>query len=533
MKSKILEHHKLSIVGVSRSIKKLSGFAVLLLSGLTILPGCKKYLNREPLQATLADLNQGGLEGQAIGLYGAIRNSQNAPYCGDGFESIGYTPMQCFRSGDQTVYADPGASGYITAYTDFQYSKDDWANGVYWDRHYQLIQLTNKALHAADSLHLTDASSEINIAECRWFRAYSYFDLVKNYGQIPLFLQPINTPADNNLAKSNISDVYAQIDSDLNYAEQHLPLSWPSTYAGRLTQGAARTLHAKTYLMRDAPNPTSTADYTACFNLCQNVINSNQYSLFVPYWAIWKTKNENCSESIFEVQCQTNANSGAGATTTYWSWWGTSQGVRGSGDWNLGWGWNNPTTTLVNAYEPGDPREAATILFSGQSDDAANGGYGRTLPPLTNSAYWNKKAYTDPAEQLAAGDPTGSAFVDQRVFRYADVILMAAECANELGGAANDTLAEQYLEMIRARARNGANVLPYRQWTDKVSFRNYIKQERHVEFGMEMERFYDLVRWGDAQSVLGGLGYQPKNEYYPIPTPALAGNNKLTQNPNY
>jgi hypothetical protein len=517
-----------------KAIKKISGGLVLLMSFTLILPGCKKYLDRQPLQATLNDLNQGGLEGQAIGLYGAIRNSQSSPYCGDGFESIGYTPMQCFRSGDQTVVADPGASGYVTAYTDFQYSKDDWANGVYWDRHYQLIQLANNALHIADSLKLSDANSLTNIAEIKWFRAYSYFDLVKNYGQVPLLLKQINTPADGQIAKSPIADVYAQIDADLTYAEQNLPISWPSTYKGRLTQGTARTLHAKTYLMRDAPSPTTAADYQACFALCQNVMNSGQYSLFTPYWAIWKLKNENCSESIFEVQCQQNANSGTGAATTFWSWWGTSQGVRGSGDWNLGWGWNNPTASLVNSYEPGDPRRAATILFSDSSDDPSNGGYGRVLPNLTNSLYWNKKTYTDPAEQLAAGDPTGSAFVNQRVFRYADVILMAAECANELGGAANDSLAEGLLEQIRARARNGNSaVLPYVQYVSQAQFRAAIKKERRAEFGMEMERFYDLVRWGDAQTVLGGLGYQPKNEYYPIPTPALAGNPQLVQNPNY
>ncbi len=513
------------------AIKKISGYMVILFALATVLPGCKKYLDRQPLQATLNDLNQGGLEGQAIGLYGAIRNSQASPYCGDGFVSIGYLPMQSFRSGDQTVLSDPGAAGYVTAYSNFQYSKDDWANGIYWDRHYQLIQLANNAQHVADSLKLTDGNSLINIGEIKWFRAYSYFDLVKNYGQVPLFLKPINTPAEGALAKSPVSDVYAQIDADLTYAEQHLPLSWPSTYKGRLTQGTARTLHAKTYLMRDAPSLTSAANYQSCLTLCQNIIGSGQYSLFSPYYAIWKTSNENCSESIFEVQCQQNANTGAGNATTFWSWWGTCQGVRGSGSWNLGWGWNNPTQALVNAYEPGDPREAATILFSGQSDDPSNGGYGRTLPPLTNSPYWNKKTYTDPAEQLAAGDPTGSAFVNQRVFRYADVILMAAECANELG---NGSQAESLLEQVRARARNGNSaVLPFIKYTSQAQFRAAIKQERRVEFGMEMERFYDLVRWGDAQTVLGGLGYQPKNQYYPIPTPALGANPKLVQNPNY
>jgi hypothetical protein len=111
---------------------------------------------------------------------------------------------------------------------------------------------------------------------------------------------------------------------------------------------------------------------------------------------------------------------------------------------------------------------------------------------------------------------------------------MAAEAANEIGGAANDSASEAWVEEIRARARGGnSSVLPYIQYQNQAQFRAVIKQERRAEFGMEMERFYDLVRWGDAQSVLGGLGYQPKNEYYPIPSSAIAGNPKLVQNPNY
>ncbi len=152
----------------------------------------------------------------------------------------------------------------------------------------------------------------------------------------------------------------------------------------------------------------------------------------------------------------------------------------------------------------------------------------------TNSLYWNKKTYVSQAEQIAAGDPTGAAFENTRVLRYADVILMAAECANEIGGAENDSSAEAWLEMIRARARgNNSAVLPYVQYQNQAQFRTAIKKERRVEFGMEMERFYDLVRWGDAPAVLAGMGYQAKNEYYPIPTPALSGNPLLVQNPNY
>jgi len=515
-------------------IKKISWGFLTAVSLVALFSGCTKFLDRKPLQATLGDLNQGGLEGQAIGLYGTIRNSASAPYCGDGFVGIGYIPMQGFRSGDQTVQSDPGAAGYITAYSNFQYSKDDWANGVYWDRHYQMTQVANILLQTADSLQLSDPASLINIAEAKWFRAYTYFDLVKNYGEVPLITSRIYQASDGQIPKSPIAEIYALIDADLTFAETNLPSAQPSSQVGRLVQNAARMLHAKTYLMRDAPNPTSMDNWSKCLALCQEIIDTKQYALFSPYWAIWKTQNENCSESIFEVQCQQDANTGAGWNTTYWSWWGTEQGVRGSGDWNLGWGWNNPTASLVNSYESGDPRKAATILFSGQSDDPGNGGYGRTLPPLSNAAYWNKKTYVSPQEQLDAGDPTGAAFVNTRVFRYADVILMAAEAANEIGGAANDSASEAWVEEIRARARGGnSSVLPYIQYQNQAQFRTVIKQERRAEFGMEMERFYDLVRWGDAQSVLGGLGYQPKNEYYPIPSSAIAGNPKLVQNPNY
>jgi hypothetical protein len=117
------------------------------------------------------------------------------------------------------------------------------------------------------------------------------------------------------------------------------------------------------------------------------------------------------------------------------------------------------------------------------------------------------------------------------LIRYADVVLTAAEAANE---TAKGTLAETYLEMIRARARNGNNsVLPKVVFANQAQMRTAIKQERRVEFGCEFERFWDLIRWGDAASVLGALGYQPKNHWYPLPSSAISSNPKLVQNPDY
>lgn len=494
-----------------------------LLVPIIALSGCKKFLDRKPLELTLDDIPGGGLDGQAIGLYGALRNSASEPYVGDGFQSIPWLGMQSFRSDDQEIVSDAGAAGWNEVYDKYNYTKDDWGAGVYWDKHYVFIGLCNDALDLADSLQLTDEQAMINRAEIRWFRAFAYFDLVRNFGEVPIITFRIKTPTDAQVAKSSVVDVYALINEDLAFAEQYLPVSWDDPkLIGRLTQGSGRTLRAKTLLYQQ--------QWAQVLALTETVINSAQYQLFKPYWALWKTANENSVESIFEIQ----AYQSAGSAINYWSWFGTSQGVRGSDadGWNLGWGWNTPTQALVNAYEAGDPRKNATILFSGQSDDPDNGGYGRVMPNYTNAKYWNKKTYADPAEQALVGDIHGAAFINYRALRYADVILMAAEAANELGESQK---AEDYLEMIRDRARNGnAAVLPKVEFVDQAQMRTAIQHERRIEFAMEQERFYDLVRWNLADSVLGPLGYDPRNKYFPIPQNAVSSSGgKLIQNPDY
>ena len=82
--------------------------------------------------------------------------------------------------------------------------------------------------------------------------------------------------------------------------------------------------------------------------------------------------------------------------------------------------------------------------------------------------------------------------------------------------------------MVRSRAG-----LPDISYSDQVQMRDAIKQERRVEFGMEYERFFDLVRWGDAITEMSSLGYQNKHRYFPIPSGALNANPNLTQNPEW
>jgi hypothetical protein len=502
--------------------KITTGFVMAALA-ITLFGGCKKFLDRKPLSATIDDLQGGELQGRVLGLYGAIRNSAVAPYAGDGFQSIPWLAMNGFRSDDAEIVADPGASAWHQTYDLFQYTKDDWGAGLYWNAHYVFIGLCNEALEAV-ALATPDAATQLLESEARFFRAYSYFDLVRTYGDVPMIDFKITTPTDAHVAKSPADAIYDFIESDLAYAMQYLPLNWSGTsFHGRLTTGAAKTLLAKVKLYRKKWNEA--------LPLNEQVIASNQYQLLKPYYKIFKTEGELSSESIFELQASKTAGDG----NTYWSRFGQPQGIRGSGTWDLGWGWNTPTESLVNSYDSGDLRKEATILISGQSDGGpSTGGYGYTLPNLSNAKYWNKKVYNRYEDYLAAGlgTPNNEAqntWVNHRVLRYADVLLMAAEAANEIGGAENTAKAIGWVNAVRDRA--GLALIA--TTPTQADLRAIIKKERRSEFAMEFERFYDLVRWGDAESVLGPLGYQSKHRYFPIPQGALNDNPKLVQNPEW
>ncbi len=485
-----------------------------------VLTGCKKFLDREPLSATVDDVKVGALEGKVLGLYGAVRNSKNDPYCGDGFEGIAWIGMNGFRSDDAEIVADPGASAWHQTYDNFQYTKDDWGAGLYWDKHYVFVGLCNDALNEAEVGGYDDPASIINIAEAKFFRAYAYFDLVRTYGKVPKIDFAIKDPKDGQIEKSDTAAIYDLIRADLTEAAQILPLIWEPKYNGRLTSGAAKTFLAKVNLYQK--------QYDQALAQAKEVINSGQYSLHKPYWENFKTAGELNEESIFEIQAAKTAGDG----DIYWSRMGQAQGIRGgSGAWDLGWGWNTPTQTLVDAYEAGDARKAATILESNKSDGGTNtGGYGLTLPPLSNAKYWNKKVYNQYSDYLAAGlgTPNNEAqntWINHRVFRYADVLLMAAEAATQIGGDANIAEALGWLNEVRDRAD-----LPALTITSQADVLKAVKKERRLEFAMEYERFFDLVRWGDAVDVLGDNGYTNRHRYYPIPTSALNANPNLTQN---
>ncbi|WP_244939638.1 RagB/SusD family nutrient uptake outer membrane protein [Arcticibacter tournemirensis] len=468
------------------------------------------WLDGEPKgRLTEDDLPPGSLEGLVFAAYASLRS--------EGTSGLPYAAIHNIRSDDASLGGSVGdEAGAGPIFDNFQYPKDYWLINNYWTNHYQAIAATNRVMAAADSIGITTDETLSLVAEAKFIRAWAYFNMVRAFGEVPKIDFRIYTQDQANVPKSSVADIYALIDADLQAAVMNLPLKWESRYIGRLTKGAAYALQAKTFLAR--------SQWGKALAAAQSVINSGQYDLSVPYDQIFTEKGENSSESVFEIQALYNQN-----VKDFGITWAGRQGVRGSGAMDLGWGWNVPNTRLIDAYEANDPRKEATILFAGTTTN-----YRETIPTGLAREYWNKKVYTDPAIRAQTGSRFGEWF-NLRIIRYADVVLMAAEAANETG---DQQTALNYLELVRARAR-GANsaILPRVTTTNQVELRNAIRHERQVELGMENERFFDLVRWGidiETMHAAGKTGYQERNRFLPIPQPEIdRSGGVLKQNPNY
>jgi hypothetical protein len=396
-------------------------------------------------------------------------------------------------------------------------------NGL-WTGHYTLIDRANFVLDKVDNdstIVADEAIKNVARAEARLLRGYGYFMLVRLFGRVPIIKSVITVSVgEANIPQSSAAEVYNFIEQDLNFAAGILPPSYDARFSGRVTSGVANGLLAKVYITQ--------GKFAEAMAAANRVMTSGQYDLSVPYTRIFNEEGENSKETVFEVQATATASE---PTDKFGSQYASVQGVRGTGSWDLGWGFNTPSTSLEAAYEPGDPRRERTILYTGGVSL-----YGEAIPAgLTNPRY-NNKVYTNPAKRASIGNRFGW-WTNVRLLRYADVVLMYAEAANEIGGEENIDKVLTALNSVRARARGGNTaILPNVTTRDQGLLREAIRHERRVELGMEHERFFDLVRWGIAGEVLRDHGkafIDNKHELLPIPQTQIdLSRGLLTQN-NY
>ncbi|RZM29703.1 MAG: RagB/SusD family nutrient uptake outer membrane protein [Pedobacter sp.] len=494
----------------------------LALIAITIITGCKKDFLDRPAQGQYSEGDYPFVEGSGafdpaiFEAYDALRLY--------GVHSAGFQAAVSVRSDDADKGSTPADGANTRQFDDFTLTSTNGLTNGMWLDHYTIINRCNIVLDRInkDQSPLTPENVKLSgQAEARFIRAYAYFMMVRYFGGVPL-IDSISTDqvSNSNIPRSSVPQVYALIESDLQFAAAHLPVSWESKYIGRLTRGAANGMLAKVYLTQ---KKWDMARSTASL-----VIQSGQYDLSTPYNTIFGEAGENSKESVFEVQAAATPSE----TTRYGVQYAANQGVRGTGIWNLGNGFNVPSAVLEAAYEPGDPRKARTILYSGGTSV-----YNEAVPAGLPNPSYNHKVLSSPSYRAKYLNNFGY-WMNVRILRYADVVLMYAEAANEVGGTANTQEALDKLEMVRQRARNGSTtILPKITATDQDEIRLAIRHERRVELAMEHERFFDLVRWETAGPVLraAGKGFvNGRDELIPIPQTQIdLSKGVLTQNPGF
>jgi hypothetical protein len=382
------------------------------------------------------------------------------------------------------------------------------------------------------------AGKEALYGEVYFIRAYYYFTLVKMFGDVPLFADKRLSLSDSrSLQRAPKTEVYKQIETDLNAAIAVLPAV--QQQKGRITKYAAQALLGKVLIYQ--------GKFDAAAPVLESIITSNAFSLVTNFASMYLASGENGPESVFEIQYSN--------TSPYFHWPGYNRGqgnyavqqcgVRGLNGSNAmpyaaGWSTNLPTQNLANAYSVGDQRKQTTILDI-DAYITANPVLFPNLYPSTSPLFAKYPAYqVAPYKNTGLysqkylprkGETSGQIELNYtnnfRIIRYAEVLLLASEAFNR-STTPNDTKAQTYLNLVRQRAF-GDNL--HNITSTGTALRQAIWDERRLELGMEGDRFFDLVRTGQAPTKITGF-VANKHEVFPIPQRErdISG---ISQNNNY
>lgn len=503
---------------------------ILFLSFITLLSiaGCSSEFLDVPVQgAGTAASDPNFAENLVTGAY-------NTLISGDAFGSgdthgIAFISTTNIMSDDADKGSTPNDQiGIIGELDNFLHGPTNIFVGSLWSGHYNAIAKCNQAIKALETATVDESTKNRWLGEVRFLRAYYYFNLVRYYGGVPAVLRVPESAADANSdpvfqTRATVDDIYKIIIDDLEFASANTLLR-SQTQVGRINKGTAQSMLAKVYLYRK--------NWQKVLDLTTEVINSGQYALLEDYAKIWRFVGNNSSESIFEVQTGTFNNTDYGVRG-YCVWQGPRVG--GKGGWtDLGFGFCTPSRQFVDSYSPGDVRKDATVIIIDDSGTHKGtilyDGYRIPSKDSIENYFYNYKAYHS---ELKKDEPfLGNRDNKQKnihILRFADVILMQAEAANELG---NTSLAINNLNQIRKRA-GLSDINP----AGGSALRQAIWNERRYELALEHDRFFDLVRQGRAGEVMRAAGknfVDGKHELLPIPALQIElSGGKLGQNPGY
>ena len=431
-----------------------------------------------------------------------------------------------------------GSNADFSAIQNFEYLSNNYMVERYWDRWYQYLNDCNVVTDMTKG-----KTSEVAVkaeAQAKYFRAYHYFDLVRVFGEVPL-RDHVPSQAECDIPKSSEEDIYKQIISDLEYAITNLPThaQWGEAGNGRVSKETAEGLLSIVYLTRQ--------DYANALEHAEKVIASNAFSLYSDYRNLFAPWNNYSCENMMPGH-YTYQNITGRTRNPYVEYQGIPSN-EGYGSYCM-----LPSSNIVDVYETGDPRKTASIFTKGDKIEGLEEA-GKTLTWKADYAadgriYANRKVIWDYDKNgwNYAGWPNGDFFsqeLNMPFMRYAEILLVAAEAANEQNDVSK---AQGYLEQVRFRARGNktyaeAGVLPQIVTSDKTELRHTIWNERRIELAFEGHRWFDLVRYEKVESgyttlLMQKLGrsnfnYDKYNKF-PLPeTRVSSSQGILTQNPKW
>ena len=503
------------------------------------------------------------------------------------------------RGGDANKGTDPGDFSDINPIQRFEALP---TQGVINDKYtgtYEGVARCNAVLKLllAPGPDITDAMKTQYMAQAKFLRAHFYFELKRHFNNTPYVDETIDVGGGIEKVKNDV-DLWPKIEADMKFAYENLPET--QSQVGRVNKWAAAAYLGKIYLYQG-----KFGDAKTLFDLCiasGKTSNGKKYALLTNYADIFKASNDNHAESIWAYQAAANTGTVNNANPEFDLNYPYNTGPNGPGNCC---GFFQPSFELGNSFRTkdglplldGSYNTGANQLKTDmglESADAFTPDAGEVDPRLDHSIGRRGIPYLDwqdfPGKAWIRNQPNGGPYAPKKyiyyksdlgslqdnsswtpgytalnytIIRFADVLLMAAECEIEVGSLEK---ARDYVNQIRKRAANPAGFVQkagtpsanYKiaeystPWTDKDAARTAVRFERKLELSGEGHRFFDLVRWGIVNKVVNDyLTYEaPKlpsgaltgsvfktneDELLPIPQGQidLIGKDILKQNPGY
>jgi hypothetical protein len=366
------------------------------------------------------------------------------------------------------------------------------------------------------------------------------------YGGVPLVLDPPDRETQSELPRASREEVVAQVLADLDEAAAVLPLKSGGAKAGHATKGAALALKAKVLLFEASPLFSGgSGNWQAAADAAKAVMDiaaDAGYGLFDDYRALFLPENENNKEVIFDVQFiypdlghsfdlidkQYNTNAPLlNLAEAY-------QMANGKAITEAGSGYD-----AAHPYVGRDPRLYQTIVFPGDTfmtEEVTPSRFAITGYGLKKYSIYDKGEPPAGMSDLKSGQSE----TNYIVLRYADILLMYAEAANEAVGPN----ASVYDALNEVRKRAG--MPEYAEIYSKEQLRDIIRHERRIEFAGEGMYYNDIRRWKTAETVMNAMIYKydgsaietrkfdaARDYWWPIPQTEMDLNPALEQNSGY